>query len=229
MINKSLKETNSLINHDFALLVQFHDFARLLQWLRANKISLNTSKTEIVIFSQIHKIITKHLHFRINQKKINLPSTVKYLGVILHQYLEWQGHINFLLIKLSRAAGLLSKIRHFVPKFLLRTIYFSIFNSHLIYTCQIWGQKENTIKKLSEIQDKDICIKSFKNKNPTNELYYINKILKIANYIKLLNCLFIKSILSNNRLPIFENVFKKASETHSYSTRHATVNSVFLQ
>ena len=127
------------------------------------------------------------------------------------------------------AAGLLSKIQYYVPKFLLRTIYFSIFNSHLIYTCQIWGQKGNTIKKLSEIQDKAVCIISFKDKSyPTNDLYHNNEILKITDYIKLLNCLFIKSILWNNHLPIFENSFKKASETHSYSTRHATANSVFL-
>ena len=154
---------------------------------------------------------------------------MKYLGVILHEQSEWHGYVNSLLIKLSRTAGLLSRIRHYVPKFLLRTIYFSIFNSHLIYTCQIWDQKENTIKKLSEIQDKAIRIISFKDKNyPTNELYYNNKILKITDYIKLLNCLFVKSILSNNHLPIFENLFKKASEAHSYSTRHATKNSVFL-
>ena len=31
-----------------------------------------------------------------------------------------------------------------------------------------------------------------------------------------------------NHLPIFENVFKKASKAHSYSTRHATKNSVLL-
>ena len=162
-------------------------------------------------------------------EKTTLSTNVKYLGVILHKHLEWQGHINSLLMKPNRAAGLLAKIWHYIPKFLLRTIYFSIFNSHLIYTCQIWGQKENTIKKLSEIQDKAIRIISFKDKNyPTNELYYNNKILKIADYIKLLNCLFVKSILSNNHLPIFKNLFKKANETHSYSTRHATKNSVFL-
>ena len=152
---------------------------------------------------------------------------MKYLGVILHEHSEWQGYVNSLLIKLSRTAGLLSRIRHYVPKFLLRTIYFSIFNSHLIYTSQVWGQKENTIKKLSEIQDKVICIISFKDKNyPRNELYYNNKILKV--YIKLLNCLFVKSILSKNHLPIFENVFKKARKAHSYSTRHSTKNSVLL-
>ena len=157
-----LKKIHSLVNHDLALLVQ---------WLRANKISLNTSKTEIIIFRPKHKIITKHLNFRISGEKINLSTIVKYLGVILHEHLEWQEYINSLLIKLSRVTDLLSKIRHYVLKFLLKTIYFSIFNLHLIYTCQIWDQKENTIKKLSEIQGKAIHIISFKDKNyPTIKL-----------------------------------------------------------
>ena len=155
--------------------------------------------------------------------------TLTRTSAILHEHLEWQEFINSQLTKLNRAAGLLSKIRHYFPKFLLRTIYFSIFNSHLIYTCQIWGQKESTIEKLSEIQDKAIRIISFKDKNyPTNELYYNKKILKIADYIELLNCLFVKSILLNNHLPIFENLFKKASAAHSYSTGHATKNAVLL-
>ena len=155
--------------------------------------------------------------------------TLTRTSAILHEHLEWQEFINSQLTKLNRAASLLSKIRHYYPKFLLRTIYFSIFNSHLIYTCQIWGQKESTIEKLSEIQDKAIRIISFKDKNyPTNELYYNKKILKIADYIELLNCLFVKSILLNNHLPIFENLFKKASAAHSYSTGHATKNAVLL-
>ena len=87
------------------------------------------------------------------------------------------------------------------------------------------GPKRKDYKKLFEIQDKAIHIITFKDKNyPTNELYH-NKILKTADFIKLLNCLFVKSILSNNHLPIFENLFKKA---HSYSTRHATKNLAFL-
>ena len=66
-------------------------------------------------------------------------------------------------------------------------------------------QKESTIKKFFEIQDKAIRKISFKDKNyPTNELYCNKKIFKNTDYIKLLNCLFVKSILSNNHLPIFD-------------------------
>ena len=102
LISKSLKQINKLINHDLSLLVQ---------WLRLNKISLNTSKTKILIFRPKGKLITKHLNFRINGEKINASSTVNYLGVLLHENLQWQTHIDSLITKLSTAVGLLSKIR----------------------------------------------------------------------------------------------------------------------
>ena len=47
-VNSSLKKMNKNINQDLASLVK---------WLRANKISLNTSKTELVIFKSKHKKI----------------------------------------------------------------------------------------------------------------------------------------------------------------------------
>ena len=100
---------NKLINHDLVLLVQ---------WLRANKISSNASKTELVIFRPKQNAITKNLNFRISCKKIKLSRTVKYLGVILNENLLWQDHLNTLIPKLSRAVGLLSKIWYHTPKHL---------------------------------------------------------------------------------------------------------------
>ena len=70
-------------------------------------------------------------------------------GPVTQQHLQFSStsHIYFsnkkvLLTMLNRAIGLLSKIRHSTPKSLLKTIYFSLFNSHLIYACQIWGQSK---------------------------------------------------------------------------------------
>ena len=146
-----------------------------------------------------------------------MSKTVKYLGVILNENLLWQDHLNTLIPKLSRAVGLLSKIRYHTPKHLLRTIYFSIFNSHMIYTCQVWGQKENQIKKISELQDKALRIINFKPINhPVLELYKNNKILKLQDYIKLLNCMFVKDVLAGNHIPVFENVSTKTSETQRH-------------
>ena len=57
LIEISLKKMNRYINRDLKLVVE---------WIRADKLSLNTSKTELAIFKSRHKKITKHLNFRIS-------------------------------------------------------------------------------------------------------------------------------------------------------------------
>ena len=57
----------------------------ICHWLQANKINLNASKTEIIIFHPKNKQITKHLNFRISGQKISTCRNVKYLGVTLEE------------------------------------------------------------------------------------------------------------------------------------------------
>ena len=142
--NKSLKKINKHVNHDLK---------HLCQWLRSNKISLNASKTEIIIVKHKQTIITKHMNFRVSGQKINTTTSAKYLGVYLNVSLTWETHFKNLIPKLNRAIGLLFKVRHYTPKFLLKTIYFSLFNSHLIYASQIWGQtKTKLFQELVKLQ-----------------------------------------------------------------------------
>ena len=86
-----------------------------------------------------------------------------------------------------------------VPKFLSKTIYYSLFNSHLIYACPVWSKNKKFLEKLSTLQqDKAIRIINFKQyEYSVYELYHINGTLKIKEYIDLLNCLFVKSVISN--------------------------------
>ena len=58
---KSLKNVNKFLNHDLSLLVQ---------WVRANRTSLNSNKTEITLFQAKNKKITENLNFRISVQKI---------------------------------------------------------------------------------------------------------------------------------------------------------------
>ena len=108
--------------------------------------------------------MTKHLSFRISGQKINTCSKVRYLGIILQEHLDWNPHINSLKGELNRAVGILSKIQHYVPKFLLKTLYCTIFHSHLIYSCQIRGQNNTILRKLEPLQNKALRIINFKNK-----------------------------------------------------------------
>ena len=114
-LGKSIKKLNKLVNIDLK---------NLLYWLNANKISLNVKKTELVIF----------------KSKQKQSDGVKYLGVKIDGNLLWKSHIDYLSVKLNRANALLFKIRNLVNNSVLRTIYFSIFESHLNYCSLVWSQ-----------------------------------------------------------------------------------------
>ena len=134
--DKSTKKINKYINRDLKFIVQ---------WIRTNKLSSNTSKTKLVIFKPKNKIITKHLNFRISGQKIKPSLQVKYLGIILQDDLHWNSHLTKLRKQLSHSIDLLSKVRYYVPKHLVRTAYHSIFNFHLLYTCEIWRQRNKLL------------------------------------------------------------------------------------
>ena len=122
LTEKSLKEINKYIIRDLKCAVD---------QIKANKLSLNTSKQKWGYLKYF---------FLISGLKIQLSKSVKYLGIILQDDLYWNLHLSQLCKKLSQGTALLSKIRHHVPKSLLKTIYYSIFNSCLIYASEIWGQ-----------------------------------------------------------------------------------------
>ena len=107
-------------------------------------------------------------------------SSVKYLGVYLTPTLTWNTYLLELIPKLNQAVSLLSKIRHYTPKPLLRTIYYSLFNSHLIYACQTWGQsKTELFKKIQKLQDKAVHIINFlPNTALFSEIYKTHKNFK---------------------------------------------------
>ena len=93
LIDKSLKK----INRDLKLTVD---------WIRANKLSLNASKTEI-IFKPRNKKITKQLNFCVSGQRIKQSSHVRYLGVILQDDLRWDPHLTNLEKKVICSIGLL--------------------------------------------------------------------------------------------------------------------------
>ena len=126
----------------------------------------------LVLFRTRGKMITKSINFRISRQKIKIFST-KYLVLILDENLTFKNHLINLKIKLNRANCLLAYlIRYYVKPLLLRSTYGAIFDSHLRYGCQIWGQTESCAVKNIETQD-------------NKALRIINFVLKQRIYIKI--------------------------------------------
>ena len=117
---------------------------------------------------------------------------------------------------------MLCKVRHFVNKQTLRSIYFAIFSSHLAYGSQIWGQRGNSnINKIISLQNIALRIITFSPfRSPASSLFPEAKILKFQDFITTNNCLFVYDHLHKN-LPIsISNLFTKTSDIHPYATRN---------
>ena len=131
----------------------------------------------------------------------------------------------------TRAVGLLSKIRHYIPQSTLRSIHFSLFHSKLIYGLQTkaHGNKE-LIKKVQTVQNKAMRVISFKNYCERSSPLYKNlNILKLSDYVKLLNCLLLHDQF-NNKLPdVFHDFVLPVKEIHPYNTRNSCKNVVIPQ
>ena len=188
-------------------------------------LSLNTEKTKIVIFKSRNRKISKHLNFRISGQKIVPVDSAKYLGLTLQSDLHWKMHLTSLEKKLSRSIGLLSKIRRYVPKFLLKIIYYSIFNSHLIYGFEVWGQNQNNVLvyRLKKCQEKAVCLINFEtNTNVVGWLLKDSNILKLTDFIKYKYALFIRNSLRKENIPIFNEFYTLFNQNHVYNTRAST-------
>ena len=86
-----LYASHSLLKH-LNKKVNF-DLSNLVQWLTANKISLNVNKTEIVVFRSPTKQIYKNLNFRLSGQKIEPKRCTKYLGVTIDEHLSFNEYI----------------------------------------------------------------------------------------------------------------------------------------
>ena len=177
------------------------DLKFLCTWLRANKISLNASKTELIIFRDPRKKLTHEVNIKINGTKLVPCKFVKYLGIYIDCHLNWNAHQTEISSKLSRANGMLCKIRHFVSSETLKMIYYGIFSSIFTYGSQIWGQNNVVVRKLQIIQNKALRIISFNSpRMSATPLFKKFEILKLADNVSLQNFLYAHGSL-NNQLP----------------------------
>ena len=208
------------------------DRKQLYKWLLANKISLNCAKTEVMFFHRPgHPIKDYKFNIKINGHKIYPSEFIKYLGIYLDTTLSGKHHCELLSIKLKRANGMLSMIRHYIPHEELKSVYYAIFSSHMTYGCQIWGQSRSIhVNRISRLQNTAMRIINFEtyDANP-DPLYKSNKVLKLENFIKLQNCLLIHDYMNNTLPSCFQDYyFKQNYLNYNVQTRNSSLGCLFI-
>ena len=122
--NKCLSEISRVMNNELQLLTD---------WLRTNKISLSESKTKLLMFRPRRKLNITVPNIKLNNFVLTPEKTVTYLGIEIGENLSWNKKIETLAKKLSKANGSLSKLRYYVSKKTLISIYYGLFHSNIVY------------------------------------------------------------------------------------------------
>ena len=156
-------------------------------------------------------------------RKLDKKTCTKYLGVLIDKHLLFKDHIKILKQKLNKANGILGKLRHHYPSDILKTVYYSLFDRHLCYACQVWGQ---TTVQWYTSHDSKSSKQSPKNnrflgrKTSSALLYTETKTLNFI--IALNNYMLVFDHLNSSLSTIFDDLFKPFNEQHSHSTRGAS-------
>ena len=178
-------------------------------WLRANKLSLNVEKTKLVLFQRQNTKLNNSFKFKPDGKRLFPTTSVKYLGVLLDEHLTWSPQISHVQMKLDRAIGILSKLRYQPNIHILKMVYHSLFGTHLLYACQLWGQKnKETQNQFRTFQDRALKKIAFKNRYESEDPFYKSlKIIKFQDLLQLNNCLRVNLNKIKNYQQLFLDLY----------------------
>ena len=165
----------------------------------------------------------------VNHNNIPLTNSVKYFGVILDNKLTWQPHIEQISVKLSRAYGMIFKLRHYVPLSTLKLIYYSKFHSVLQYSLINWGRaSKHLLYKIKTLQNRFLRAILFRpSRFSVNALYFEFGVLKLNDIIDMEYAKFLFRF-SNNILPnYFNSYFTSLDSIHHHYTRQKKKKKIF--
>ena len=129
----NLNGVNSEVNINNELL-------KISEWLSSNKLSLNIRKTKFMVF-HTPRIRVDYPVLKLNIVNIGRVSKFNFFGVVVNFTLKWNKHIAHISLKISRATGVIFRLRRIYPREILLTLYNTLILPHLSYCILVWGSK----------------------------------------------------------------------------------------
>ena len=198
---------------------------KISDWLNANILSINTTKTKCILFRSRKKKQKQNITITINDNVIKQVKKTTFLGVVIDECLTWKEHINLITKKMIKASSIISRIRHFTNLNALKLIYYSLVYPYLIYGNLIWGNTYKTrLQKIMNIQKKLMRLITFKSYSEhTESIFKKLEILNIYQVNDFLTSLFMFRYFNLKNLPeIFVNYFITNKEVHHHNTRKSS-------
>ena len=191
---------------------------------------MNIAKTNHVLFRPDKKMkmidhddITKY-DLMFGNESLVQKERVKFLGVMLDVNMNWTPHCKAICSRLSSAMFVLRNVKNVLPTNAMKTLYYSLFYSHMQYGIMLYGN--SAFKYLTNhiiiLQKKAIrLVKNVGYNSHTPPIFKELSILKFDDAVKAEHIKFMYKY-ENNMLPVnLNSLLKRCNEIHNYDTRYS--------
>ena len=194
---------------------------KINEWLAANKLSLNITKTNYVFFcstSMEDDLPLKLPVIRIDGKEIKRVRFTKFLGVLLDENLTWKTQVSALETKISKQIGIIGHARKYLDDTPMKMLYYSFVQPYLIYGNIVWCSNAKwKVSKLHRLQKRAIRIINYAPRQAhSRPLMLSNKVLDIYEINLYQIMLFMLKAYKNQLPACLSNLFHRTK--HKYPT-----------
>ena len=168
-----------------------NDLTNVANWLCANKLTINTDKTTVISFNKSRS--ASNIDIKLLETVYKPESSCKYLGVVLDSKLSFFHHIQKIKTKLGRHCGVISNMRHYIPKSNLLKYYQSNIKPVIQYGILVYGGTSfSNLNQILILQRKIVQMIYFKSKfDSIMEALIDNKISTVHDFcVKVLRLFF---------------------------------------
>ena len=139
--------------------------------------------------------------------------------ITLDENITWKPHIAAIANKLSKYAGILNKLKNYLPAYILRMLYCSLVNSHLSYGILLWGYECHRLEKIQKRMIRIITVSKYN--AHTKPLFKALDLLKIQDMLDLSTLKFYYRYVHDN-LPAYFYSFQIVTQGtyHNYDKRN---------
>ena len=157
---------------------------KLNLYMLSNQLHINTDKCVYIHFRPRYnhnerkncaraRVVGSERQLFINKNKIKKTNMVRFLGIIIDENLNWDGHLEHLEQKLNSSIITIKRIKKFIPQEHYGKLYHSLFVSHLTYGISAWGSLSSCkLQKIFCIQKRCLRLLFGKSLNFDHAEYY---------------------------------------------------------
>jgi len=207
------------------------DLSNLSRWINVNKLHINYDKTNFMIFEPKFRINNNNnyntltsMKLFLNGNEIQCVHSVKYLGVIIDDQLNWTDHIKHVTSKVSSMIGIMYRNNHFLPPYCKKNIYFALIHSVLIYCIEVYANVNKSQLKPLIIKCNRLLrlLQNKPRRTHAYELYALYNTLPVDFLFQFYTMNFIhKCSFNPSTMPcVVSGWFVRGSRNHSHNTRH---------